>query len=78
MAVTDDQPSFTCPVCGMVSYSLDDVREGYCGNCHAFTGVFGRSGEEARQVEAHGPEAEPAAPGAGRNPTRRRPARDQV
>jgi hypothetical protein len=57
VGVTDDQPSFTCPVCGTVSYSLDDVREGYCGNCHAFTGVFGRSGEEGRQVEAQGPEA---------------------
>lgn len=58
MGVTASQPSFTCPVCGVVSYSLDDVREGYCGNCHAFTGrVFGRSGEEGRQVEVHGPEA---------------------
>ncbi len=31
-------PSFRCPVCKMVSYNPNDVREGYCGNCHAFTG----------------------------------------
>jgi len=32
-----DQPSITCPRCGMTSYSRDDVREGYCGNCHDWT-----------------------------------------
>ena len=26
-----------CPECGMVSFNPNDVREGYCGNCHAFT-----------------------------------------
>jgi hypothetical protein len=31
-------PSITCPVCGMTSYNPNDVREGYCGNCHAWTG----------------------------------------
>jgi hypothetical protein len=30
--------SFTCPDCGRTSYNLNDVREGYCGFCHAFTG----------------------------------------
>lgn len=30
--------SFTCPVCGRTSYNPTDEREGYCGNCHAFTG----------------------------------------
>lgn len=31
-------PSFTCPVCGMTSYHPADIANGYCGNCHAFTG----------------------------------------
>lgn len=29
---------FTCPQCGMTSHHPKDVEEGYCGNCHAFTG----------------------------------------
>lgn len=31
-------PSFTCPKCGMTSYHPEDVRQGYCGSCHEFTG----------------------------------------
>ena len=31
-------PSFTCPKCQMTSYNPNDVREGYCGYCHAWTG----------------------------------------
>jgi hypothetical protein len=34
----ESQPHFTCPVCGMTSYNPNDIREGYCGNCHAWTG----------------------------------------
>ena len=26
--------SITCPVCGSRSYSPNDIREGYCGQCH--------------------------------------------
>jgi hypothetical protein len=33
------EPSITCPVCAMTSYNPNDIREGYCGNCHEFTGV---------------------------------------
>jgi ribosomal protein S27AE len=33
--------SFTCPVCGAVSHHPDDVAEGYCGKCHAWTGQGG-------------------------------------
>ena len=33
------QASITCPVCGMTSYHPVDIAEGYCGNCHDFTGV---------------------------------------
>jgi len=31
--------SITCPVCYHVSYHPDDELHGYCGFCHAFTGV---------------------------------------
>lgn len=37
--MTTDQPSITCPVCHMTSYNPNDIREGYCGNCHAWTAV---------------------------------------
>ena len=30
--------SFTCPKCLMMSYNANDVEQGYCGNCHEFTG----------------------------------------
>lgn len=30
--------SFTCPVCRMTSHHPEDERQGYCGNCHDFTG----------------------------------------
>ena len=29
--------SITCPRCGMTSHNSNDVREGYCGNCHDWT-----------------------------------------
>lgn len=29
---------FTCPVCTMTSYNPMDEMNGYCGNCHDFTG----------------------------------------
>jgi len=29
---------FVCPVCGMVSYHPTDIAEGFCGNCHDWTG----------------------------------------
>lgn len=32
-----DQPSITCPVCAMTSYHPEDIRQGYCGNCHWWT-----------------------------------------
>lgn len=36
--MTTNQPSITCPVCHMTSYNPNDIREGYCGNCHDWTG----------------------------------------
>jgi hypothetical protein len=32
-------PHITCPVCHRTSYNPNDIREGYCGHCHAFTKV---------------------------------------
>jgi hypothetical protein len=32
------RPSITCPACGKTSYHPKDVENGYCVNCHAFTG----------------------------------------
>jgi hypothetical protein len=32
-------PTFTCPVCGLVSYNPTDRAKGYCGACHAYTGA---------------------------------------
>ena len=29
-------PMFTCSRCGMTSYNPNDLREGYCANCHSF------------------------------------------
>ena len=30
---------FNCPRCGMVSFHPTDLKEGYCGNCHDWTGT---------------------------------------
>lgn len=30
--------SFTCPRCRRISHNRFDAAEGYCGNCHDFTG----------------------------------------
>jgi hypothetical protein len=32
------QESITCPVCDFTSYHPKDVSEGYCRNCHDWTG----------------------------------------
>ena len=31
------ESSITCPKCGMTSYNQDDIKSGYCGNCHDWT-----------------------------------------
>jgi len=31
------EPSITCPECAMTSYNPNDIRHGYCGNCHRYT-----------------------------------------
>jgi ribosomal protein L37E len=33
----DGVASITCPRCGRTSYNPNDIREGYCGNCHDWT-----------------------------------------
>jgi ribosomal protein L37E len=40
-----EAPSITCPRCGMTSYNPNDIREGYCGNCHDWTGRPARMSE---------------------------------
>ena len=35
----DAAATFRCPVCGSTSRHPEDVRHGYCGRCHAFTGA---------------------------------------
>jgi hypothetical protein len=32
-------PTFTCSQCHTVSTHPDDIANGYCGRCHAFTGA---------------------------------------
>jgi hypothetical protein len=32
-------PFFTCPRCLTTSYNENDVKHGYCGRCHDFTGL---------------------------------------
>jgi hypothetical protein len=34
----DVPPSFVCPACQAESWHPEDVRQGYCGACHDFTG----------------------------------------
>ncbi|MCL2582942.1 MAG: hypothetical protein FWE35_10840 [Streptosporangiales bacterium] len=34
-------PAFTCPRCHKTSWNPGDVREGYCGRCHDWTGEAG-------------------------------------
>jgi hypothetical protein len=34
----DRVDGFRCPHCGMVSHNPNDIAEGYCGNCHDWTG----------------------------------------
>lgn len=31
--------TITCPQCGMTSYNPNDIAQGYCGNCHDWTGM---------------------------------------
>lgn len=32
-----ERPSITCPRCRRTSWHPEDVRQGYCGACHAYT-----------------------------------------
>lgn len=46
---------FRCPLCGMESTHPEDIAEGYCGECHDFTGeqagpdrfIFGGANDRA-------------------------------
>lgn len=45
--------SFTCPECGATSYNPNDVREGYCGRCHNWTGT-GHRDDDPREYGGRG------------------------
>ena len=53
-----DQPSITCPVCRMTSYHPEDIRQGYCGNCHDWTGSV-TPGSPASLPEQEPPHPQP-------------------
>lgn len=38
--------SITCPRCGRISYHPEDVAQGYCGACHAWTSPRVRISED--------------------------------
>lgn len=38
-----DIPSITCPVCTRTSYNPNDIRNGYCSSCHAYTSTLGET-----------------------------------
>jgi len=40
--------SFTCSRCGRVSYHTEDLRQGYCGACHDFTGAAPAGGHTCK------------------------------
>jgi hypothetical protein len=44
MTVPAPMPSITCPRCGLSSYHADDIRYGYCGNCHDWTQPYNCGG----------------------------------
>jgi ribosomal protein L37E len=53
-----EQPSITCPRCGRTSYHPEDIRWGYCGSCHSYTGgerTESTDTAEASYVEEKGP-----------------------
>lgn len=45
--------SFTCPRCGMTSHNPNDAREGYCGNCHDWTGGLCACGRPLHYSDPH-------------------------
>ena len=34
--IAEDGKSILCKECGMRSYNAEDIKEKYCGKCHAF------------------------------------------
>lgn len=40
-------PTITCPRCEAVSANPNDIREGYCGRCHDWTGTPAAVDDEA-------------------------------
>lgn len=61
-------PSITCPRCGSISYNLNDIAQGYCGQCHWWT-----SDPQLGQIEP--PERPPRQPDPDRSSIFRRVTR---
>jgi hypothetical protein len=43
-------PSITCPICSRTSHHPEDVAQGYCGACHAFTRECASGGPRCRST----------------------------
>jgi hypothetical protein len=48
--LAENRPSITCPDCGRTSHNPNDVREGYCGACHAWTSTVVPDDEYVRMT----------------------------
>jgi hypothetical protein len=40
MMLSQEEPSYTCPLCGRTSYNPNDIANQYCGGCHQFAEPF--------------------------------------
>ena len=49
MSANGTGAGFTCPRCGRTSHHPEDIREGYCAHCHAWTGDEARGIIEGRR-----------------------------
>lgn len=48
--IAEDGKSITCKVCGRTSYHETDVKERYCGCCHAFHHLYPHGFPEKRSA----------------------------
>jgi hypothetical protein len=53
MKANAESGSITCPKCNMTSHNPNDVEQGYCGNCHAYTSPVNPLMQAKRIVEQH-------------------------
>jgi hypothetical protein len=53
MKANAESESITCPQCNMTSHNPNDVEQGYCGNCHAYTSPVNPLMQAKRIVKQH-------------------------